>query len=88
VTFTELKRRVMTALDHPNTGNRLVATIALNDYDDARQERIDTLEAVLHTLATSPRTPQWVVDEARSVLGQEDPADRGDAWTGGFAANH
>lgn len=87
MTFTELKRRLMATLDDPNTGNRLALTIGLNDYEDARQERIEELEAVLHKLATSPWAPQRVVDMCREVLGSEEPHD-GDAWSGGICANH
>lgn len=28
------------------------------------------------------------MEEIRDAFGEEDPPDRGDAWTGGFAANH
>ena len=88
--LSELKRRVLAALDHPNTENRLVASIALGDFSDSKDEVIEKYEALLHKLATSPRTPQWIVDEAREVLASDDEGERGhpDAWTGGFAANH
>lgn len=88
MTFEELKRRLMLALDNPNTGNRLALSMAVNDYEDAKNERIEELEAFAHKLAISPRAPQWVVDEAREVCGESDPPDRGDAWTGGICENH
>ena len=87
MTLSELKRRVMTALNNPSDENRLTLTIALNDYEDSKNERIEELEDVLFKLATSPWAPQRVVDMAREVLGSEEPRD-GDAWSGGFAANH
>ena len=88
MTYTELQNRIRIALEDPNTANRLVASLALEDYADSKDERIEKLEAFVFKLATSPKAPQWVVDEAREAIGEEDPPDRGDAWTGGFAENH
>jgi hypothetical protein len=90
VTYEELKRRLMVTLDDPNTGNRLALAIAFNDYEDAKQERIEKLEEVLHKLATAPCAPQRWVDAAREALASDIEEERGhpDAWAGGFASNH
>lgn len=90
MTYTDLQNCIRIALETPNTANRLVASLALEDFADAKDERIEKYETVLHKLATSPWAPQRVVDMAREALASDDEEERGhpDAWTGGFAENH